>query len=130
MIVLDTHAWLWALSKPSELSASASEALDDSTTVAVSAISIWEVAMLVQRDRIRMSQPVPAFMQAVFAQDRRFREVPVDGAIAIEAINLKSEGLTGDPADQMILATAKRLGAKLVTKDRQLREFAPDLTIW
>lgn len=130
MIVLDTNVWIWLNSSKDRLSHDALAAIEDASALAISAISTWELALLTQRGRIRLSQPVSAWRKFALDQDPRMREVPVDGPIAIEAVAFRDRGMHGDPADQIVLATAAALGGKLVTSDQAIREFAPDLTIW
>jgi PIN domain nuclease of toxin-antitoxin system len=130
MIVLDTHVWLWAISEPELLSSAAGDAIASAREVAISAISIWEVALLADRGRIRLPQSVSSWVRDALTSDTRTREIPVDGGIAVAAVALRGRGLPGDPADQVIFATAEHLGARLITKDRRLRKFAPEITLW
>lgn len=130
LLVLDTHAWVWLVNEPSNLSDPAAAQIEAADALAVSAFSVWEIALLVELGRLGLDQPTVAWTNLAITQNPRLREVPVDSAIALEAIELKKMGLRGDPVDQIVLATAKRLGARLVTKDRVLRKFAPELTVW
>lgn len=130
MIVLDTHVWLWMMSAPSFLSRQAVETIDSARSIVISSFSIWEIALLADRGRIRLGQSVDSWVRSALGEDARLREVPVDGRVATGAIDVRKRGLPGDPADQIILATAELLGAPLLTKDQRLLAFAPDVAIW
>jgi PIN domain nuclease of toxin-antitoxin system len=132
VILLDTHAWVWWLSQPARLPdparAAIAESLDAGRPVQVSAISAWEVALLVERGRLELTIDVADWIaRAESAPEMRF--VPVDHRVGI-----RSEQLVDfphkDPADRMIVATALNLGAALITADRRLRDYAPVTTIW
>lgn len=82
---------------------------------AVSAISFWEIAMLVQKDRLQLPWAAEALRR--YLLDHGLHEIPVDGDIALRAGFLTD--LHGDPADRTIVATALA-GHRLVTADRRL----------
>ena len=132
MILLDTHAWVWWLSDPGRLPDPArsaiGESLDAGTPVHVSAISAWEVALLVERGRLELTLDVADWVaRAESAPELRF--VPVDHRVGIRAVQL-TDFPHKDPADRMIVATTLDLGAALVTADRRLRDYEPVTTIW
>ena len=127
MIVLDTHVLIWHYSEPTKLSKAAKAALTTATRVAVSAITCWEVTMLAERGRIALDRNVDLWLRQVGAE---LDVVAVDCAIARAAGELAGAAVPGDPADRLIWATARSLGASLVTADRGLRAFAPAETIW
>jgi len=132
LIVLDTHAWVWWLSRPERLPeparAAIGESLDDGTPVHVSAISAWEVALLVERGRLELTMEVTDWIsRAESAPEVRF--VPVDHRVGLRAVQLPCFPHK-DPADRMIVATALDLGAALVTADRRLQDYTPVATIW
>ncbi|MBS3648021.1 type II toxin-antitoxin system VapC family toxin [Pseudaminobacter sp. 19-2017] len=132
MIVLDTHALIWWLSpKPSKLSRRASEIIEQKLLegeVVASAISAWEIAMLVTKGKLELSVDVMAWLEAA-AEVEGFRFVPVDTVVAV-----KSQMLPGifhpDPADRMIVALAREYGAPLVTADGKITEYPHVTTIW
>ncbi len=122
MTLLDTHALLWLTEGSPELGPSARAAADAALAegdLSVSAITFWEVAMLRRRRRIELNQTVTAWRERLLSMG--LEEVPVDGAIGIAAATL--EGLHADPADRLIVATATRRGAVLVTADRLILEW-------
>lgn len=119
MILLDTHAFVWLVEGSSKLGAKARRRVEHAVSrggVQVSAVSFWEIAMLLDRGRLRMARE-PSEVRSL-ALRNGLLEAPVDGEIAIVAARL--HGLQGDPADRMILATALVGGATLVTADEAL----------
>ncbi|TXF10635.1 type II toxin-antitoxin system VapC family toxin [Pelomicrobium methylotrophicum] len=119
MILLDTHALVWADSDVKKLgrrSRGLIERLWSRGEVAVSALSFWEVAVL-QAAR-RLDLPMPAAQWRTELLDGGLKEVPVDGAIALRAAGLGA--LPGDPIDRLIVATALERGAALMTADEGL----------
>ena len=122
MTLLDTHALLWLTEGSPELGPRARAAADAALAegdLAVSAITFWEVAMLQRKRRIELNQTVSAWRERVLSMG--LEEVPVDGAIGIAAATL--DGLHDDPADRLIVTTATRLGAVLVTADQRILEW-------
>ena len=89
-----------------------------SNALAVSAISFWEVAVLVDKGRIRLAEDVRAWRHEHL--DQGVVEIPVDGEIGVRAANLT--GFHPDPADRLIVATALA-GHRLVTSDRRILEW-------
>lgn len=127
MIVADTHTFLWWVTDPSRLSKVARFALDEDDVVALSAISCWEIGMLVDRGRIRIDD-VEEWLYDVTALPR-VRVMPLTIDIAIRAIALPA-AFPNDPADRMIAATALRFGVSLVTKDDRIRGAGVVSTVW
>lgn len=95
----------------------------------VSSASCLETVTLAQRGRIEIDGPPATWVARALAQDRVL-DVPVDAQIAVAAALLLREGFHSDPLDMLIFATARVLGAPLVTKDRLLRSFDRAATIW
>lgn len=122
MILLDTHVLLWLREGSKKLGAKARRAIDRALAeeqLAVSAISFWETAMLLEKRRVRLGIDVESWRRALLGDG--LREVPIDGRIGIEAALMT--GLHGDPADRLILATAHVENAKLVTADVHILEW-------
>ena len=123
MIVLDTHIWVWWVHGDSSLSASTSALVDSSeqTGIAVSAISCWEVAKLVERGRLTLPCPVSDWLQQALSYPG-VRLIELSPRICVESTQLPGE-FHRDPADQIIVATARVLGAPLVTVDGKILEY-------
>jgi len=93
----------------------------------VSAISAWEVALLVQRGRLELRLPVREWIARSEALGG-LRFLPIDTAIGVRAAEL--DGLHTDPADRMIVASAELLAALLVTQDERLQQYAGVSALW
>ncbi|HXE43648.1 MAG TPA: type II toxin-antitoxin system VapC family toxin [Conexibacter sp.] len=129
MIVLDTHAWLWWLADPARLSPAARAAIDEADAIGVSAISAWEVAMLVQKGRISLDRDVAVWVRQALGH-ARVRQHPLTADLAVAAGQLGARGFAGDPADRFIYATAEASRARLVTRDERIRDFDARATLW
>lgn len=131
MIVLDTHAWLWWVSDPAQLSPTARQAIDAAAArqeLFVSTISAWEVAMLVEKGRLSLSLDVRDWIAR--SETLPFLSfVPLSTAIAVASVRLPAFPHP-DPADRIIAATALSLGATLVSKDEKLRDWPGLRTLW
>lgn len=119
MILADTQALVWLDAADRRLGAAAAaiaRAAWAAGGLAVSAISFWEVAMLVRKGRLDVGQPASAWRRQVL--ETGITEIALDGAIGAVAEELV--GMRGDPADRIILATALALEATLLTADAKL----------
>lgn len=131
MIVLDTHAWIWWVSNPEFLSDKAKQIIDEAVTnrnVLISSISVWEVAILVSRGRLKLTMNSDDWVAASEALPF-FDFVPVSNSIALKSVQLPGI-LHNDPADRIIIATAISMGAVLVTKDEKIRNYSHVKTVW
>jgi len=131
VIVLDTHALVWWVAGDSTLSKKAKAAIERELSggeIIVSAISAWEIAMLVEREKLVLSMDVGSWLATVAAVEV-VRFMPVDAEIAIKSVDLPGD-FHKDPADRMIVATARKLAVPLVTKDEKIRSYAHVKTIW
>jgi PIN domain nuclease of toxin-antitoxin system len=117
--VLDTHAWVAWLIASSDLPEPVRDALDGLPPDArpyLSAISLWEVAMLVDLGRLSLSMPLVDWL-SIAAHPRTVRLVPITTAIAAGTAALPAT-FHRDPADRIIVATCLELDAPLLTHDR------------
>ncbi len=125
MILLDTHVLLWYRQGSQRLGSRAHGALDRAVIdgeAAVSAITFWELGMLVSKGRISLPDEIRAWRRLNLRQG--LTEIPVGGEIAARAGAL--EGLSGDPADRIIVATAMD-GHQLATADRSILDWSGPL---
>ena len=131
MTVLDTHAWVWWVSGDPRLSTAAHDAITRATSESrlyISAISAWEVALLVARGRLRLTIDVNDWI--AHTQALPFISfIPIDHYLAVRSVQLGGT-LHNDPADRIIIATALSIGAPIVTKDRRIQGYAEVETIW
>jgi PIN domain nuclease of toxin-antitoxin system len=129
MILLDTHVFFWMTCEPHRLSKKASEAIREeraSTGVAITTISLLELARLAENHRIALSQSVERFLAEAVS---RVIVKPMTPEIVGLAVRLPST-FPKDPADRVIAATAMADGTALVTADQKIRESGVVRTIW
>jgi PIN domain nuclease of toxin-antitoxin system len=120
-VLLDTHVVLWWKADRRRLSATARRHLDDATELLISPLTLWEVAMLVSKQRITLDRPTKTWAHDLLA-DPRIVLSPVSAEIAVAAAELAD--FHGDPVDRVLTATAEQGGCPLLTKDRQIRQYA------
>jgi PIN domain nuclease of toxin-antitoxin system len=128
VIVLDTAAWIWRASDPKRLSARARRAIDEAECVLVSAISVWEVAMLVARRRVQLDRPVEQWVDIALALPK-IQLAPLEPRIAVRSTKLPGE-FHPDPADRIIVATALENGVAIVTPDERIRSYPHVQSAW
>jgi len=121
VILLDTHALVWfttdaGLGKRSQALADQALAND---RLAVSAISFFEIALLIVKNRLKSIDSAEKLREHVL--DSGIIELPITGEIALRAVDIAN--LPDDPADRFIVATAIVHGATLMTADDQLLEW-------
>ena len=117
--LLDTHAWIWWVDRDRRLGRSTIDALDRLPSDGrpfLSDISLWEVATLVERGRLSFTIPFAEWLDAA-AHPRSVRIVPISPLIAAELAALPAS-FHRDPADRVIVASCRVLGASLLTRDR------------
>lgn len=126
VLVLDTHVWIWILEGvKTELSPATIRLIEKAaadSALAISAISVWEVAMLEKKGRITLSRSIDEWTRAALTAPG-IRLVDLSPEIAIESTRLPGEP-HGDPADRIIIATARVLGATLITRDEAIVSYA------
>ena len=116
--LLDTHAWIWWVDQDPRLGArvlAALDALPADRRPLVADVSLWEVAMLVERGRLALDVPLREWLDAA-AHPRSVRVVPVSPQIAAEVASLP-ESFPRDPADRLVVSTSRALGVPLLTHD-------------
>ena len=123
MIVLDTHIWVWWVHGDERLTRIQVEVIEANETdvIGVSAISCWEIAKLVEYGRLEL----PCSLEEWFDDALSYPGIhllELTPEIAIESTQLPGE-FHRDPADQMIVATARVYGCPLVTSDGRLLEY-------
>lgn len=121
--LLDTHILLWWFADRRRLSAGQKRALAAAKAgqpLLVSDISLWEIAMLHSLSRIELDFPLREWLEMATAPPL-VELCRITPAIAAEVARLPTD-LAGDPADRLLVATARLRGATLVTKDRQIQK--------
>lgn len=127
-LLLDSHVVHWWTAEPQKLSPNATRAIDEADELALSAVSWYELAWLARHERIELSTPLRAWLEALASH---VRTVGITPAIADTAVALPSS-FPGDPVDRIVYATAVENGWRLVTKDRALRahRHPRQITLW
>jgi PIN domain nuclease of toxin-antitoxin system len=121
-LLLDTHVWIWSQENPDLLPPQTREAINDrSNGCAVSVISELEIARLAQRKQIELDRGVEEWIDKSIAV-LGAHEIELSRVIAVEAYRLPG-AFHRDPADRVLVATARLFGMTLVSADRQLLRY-------
>lgn len=132
MIVLDTHALVWWVNGDVRLAPTAKTTIEDTLAgngqVLASAISAWELALLVQRGRIALAMALDEWLRAVESIEG-VALIPVSAQVAAKSVNLPGE-FHKDPADRMIVALARELNAPLITADEKIQRYPHVRWLW
>jgi len=129
MILLDTHTLIWAVNDSKELSRPAASAIRRARVhsgLAVSAITVWELAVLLTKGRIRAYGTVEASIR-LFLEGVAVRPITVE--IAALAAQFPDD-YSRDPSDRLIGGTARAEGLTLVTRDENIRRSPLLRTVW
>ena len=129
-VLLDTHVWVWWLTPGSELSRAERAALDASAErgeLLVSAISLWEAQLLHAKGRLELPLAFPDWLRRA-ADERMLAVVPLDIHVIL-ALDTLPRHFHGDPADRLIVASARAHGVALATHDRAIRR-SRSVTLW
>jgi PIN domain nuclease of toxin-antitoxin system len=130
LILVDTHIVIWLAFERRRLSKKAATAIsaarDGGIGVALSDISLWEIANAVRRKRVELDIRLEAFLHEV---EERFNVLPITGETCARATALPA-GFPNDPADRIIVGTALARGLTLITADAAIRRSGAVPTIW
>ena len=130
MILVDTHVVVWLAFDQNQLSKRARAAIDDARKngdgLAISDITLLELAVLASKGRIDLGISLESFLQEV---ETRFVVLPITGRACAHAIALPT-AYPKDPADRIIGATALVEGLSLITADRNILRSKVVATIW
>jgi PIN domain nuclease of toxin-antitoxin system len=124
LLLLDTHVWLWLVGGAESIERPVVTAVEGAARrggIRVSAISVWEVALLDAKGRIRLAKDCLAWVREALAAPG-ISLVPLSPEIAVESSRLPGE-FHGDPADRILVATARLLGAALLTRDERILAY-------
>lgn len=123
MILLDTHIWVWWVNEPNKLKPVTLQYLDNlpPSEIFISAISCWEVAKLVQKKRIQMREPLSNWFKNAI-DSNGLTVIELEREIIIDACALPGT-FHNDPADQLIVASARIKGIPLLTIDSKILSY-------
>jgi PIN domain nuclease of toxin-antitoxin system len=130
MILVDTHVVVWLAMEPARLSKKARVAIEEARHsgqgLAISDITLLEIAMLEGKRRITLNPSLETFLTEIEA---RFVVLPITGRVCVRAMGLPGP-YPNDPADRIIGATASVEGIPLVTADDEIQRSKALRTIW
>jgi PIN domain nuclease of toxin-antitoxin system len=125
-VLLDTHVWLWLAEGSDRLLDTPGYAAilkaRDEGVILISIISVWEVGMLAAKGRILARQDYRRWVERGLAEPS-FRLQPMTTGVALESSSLPGE-FHADPADRILVATARELGIPLITADANILAYA------
>lgn len=123
MIILDTHIWIWWSGNSPELAQRDADFIRASSSdgIGVSIISCWEVALLRSKKRLDLDRPVLDWINVSLSLPDIIL-LPISPEIAVESNELPNFPHR-DPADRIIVATARVLRCPLVTNDSEIRRY-------
>lgn len=128
VIVLDTHIWIWWITQSPKLTDQMQVAINNNRSegLGVSIFSCWEVAKLVEKQKLELSLPINDWIRTAL----QYPNVRLlDLTIPIIVKSTKLEGFHKDPADQIIVATAQIHDCPLLTIDRKIAAYSDVETV-
>ena len=131
MILLDTSTLIWWTTALEKLSKKARDVIEKEIKEGVffvSSISIWEIYLLVKKEKVRFSVDIDTWLEKV-GSSPYINFIPVDNKIAAKSVMLPDFS-NKDPADRMIVATALINGATLVTSDKRILNYPHVQSVW
>lgn len=129
--LLDTHAWLWWVTEDRRLSRrarTAIEAAQRDDDLWLSLISIWEIAKKVEKRQLVFDRPLNDWFDAATAMPG-LHVAELTRPILVDSCSLPPP-FVGDRADQILVATARHQGAIVISRDRQIRQYAHVRAVW
>lgn len=128
MILADTHTLMWLTDDQDQLSSEALKVLTASRSdgIAISSISLWEIAMLVKKRRVELAQPLRVYIRNI---ETAFVVLAINARVAERSMEF-TPTYPRDPADRIIGATALVHGLTLVTRDEPIRHSGEVPCIW
>lgn len=132
MIVLDTHTLIWWVNGDRLLSPKGRKAIERELggdgRIMISAISAWEMAMLIEKGRLTLTMDLDEWLNTVAAIEA-VAFMPIDPDIAVASVRLPGE-FHSDPADRLIVALARHYSVPLVTADARIKNYRHVNTLW
>ena len=123
-ILLDTHTWIWLMSGEGNISQKAIiqvEKARENNSLYLSDISLWETSMLIEKQRITLNQPILSWIKNAIKVSN-IHLVHLTPEIVVES-NALGQNFHGDPADRIIVATARIMNLILFTRDQKILKY-------
>jgi PIN domain nuclease of toxin-antitoxin system len=122
MIILDTHIWIWWVDEHPKLSRQNRERIEanQASGLGISIISCWEIAKLVEKNRLTFECPVEEWLELALDYPG-IQLLQLSLPIILESTRLS--GFHADPSDQIIVATARVSGLPLLTQDQKILNY-------
>lgn len=125
-LLLDTHAWIWVALGHERMAKGSGRKLVEKAfreqKLYLSAISLWELSMLESKGRIALSEPCLDWITTSLSR-LQIEVLPLSAEVAVESSRLPG-GFRGDPADRIIVATARKGRLQLMTQDELILSYA------
>ena len=127
--LLDTNVWIWSGDAPEKIPLKARSLMDDPANdpLGLASISSWEVAKKASIGKLKLGLPVDEWMGV--ATTRGLELLPLTPEIALASANLP-DGFKSDPADEIIVATARFHNFTLITSDKRIQRYRHVKTLW
>jgi PIN domain nuclease of toxin-antitoxin system len=129
--LLDTHVWIWWQAVAEKIVPQVRETLTnlgDDDQLFLSAISVWELAKLVEKGHLKLRTSVDEWTRQALEMPR-LQLLPLSPAISIESTRLP-QPFHDDPADQIVVASARLTDSTVISADRQIQNYAHVHTLW
>lgn len=129
--LLDTHAFVWWVTDDRRLSRTARRAIDRAQAaeaLQLSLISIWEIAKKVEKGQLVLDRPVNAWLDLATMRPG-LHLLELTRPILVESCRLP-QPFHGDPADQIVVASARSHDAVIVTRDQKIRDYDHVRSVW
>lgn len=123
--LLDTHVVCWAVLEAERLSMPVKSILENLTPqdqLAVADITLWEIAMLICKQRLIINIPLQQWIEQCII-NLKLQIIPLSAEIVADSVQLPNN-FHSDPADQLIVATARCIKATLLTRDQKILDWA------
>jgi PIN domain nuclease of toxin-antitoxin system len=128
--LLDTHTWIWWNIRPAALSKKVRQTIQEGAyeELLISAISVWELSKLIEKKRLKFSCDGKQWIDQALDMPR-LRLIPLSPEIAWQSSTLPRP-FHDDPADQIIVASARMEGATILTIDRLIQGYPHVRSLW
>ncbi len=128
--LLDTNVWFWMLGMQENLRPGVKDILRNAgaSEIGISAISPWEIAKKVSLGKLVLSCPVDKWIESA-TNPEEIELFPLSPEVSVESTKLPGQ-FHNDPADQIIVATARLYGLVILTSDERIRKYTHVRTFW